>query len=364
MAPNPPPVFQPTPAPPAPQATTLAPSAGIVAVIPPAATETDSGVVLDADMEREQALRESLMHGMGGLSLVDYHQPYFPVQLSDNFLYTGGEGRLRERTERNLNDEEAGVPKLEKTTIRELRDREREKERERDWERRESDKSRDRGDMRRRRSVSRPGRRRAESVGPVEGKRPRWTRISREIVSIRAVEEIGYRFEPHADSVTIHKVLTREDIDELVELTSAIRGRKERERGGADRRDERRDERHRDRDRDRRDDRDRLEREREGARERRDRDRGRGEREHGHRYTHSHPPHLEMPLHPPMGMAPAPAPAPPQGPPPPPQAPAPPQFHAAPLTAGVPRGNGLVENPAEPGTFLAYRRAPPKPAGF
>lgn len=362
---------------PPPQQTTLHPSAGIVAVIPPAATEADHGVVYDADMDRETMMQNQLIPGMGGLTFTDPN-PYpnyfgMPVQLSDKFLYQGGEGRLRSKEERNLNDEEAGVPKLVKTTIGALRDREAEKERERDWDRGGRDKSRDRGDVRRRRSVSRPAgeRRRAGSVGPVENKKPRWTKISREIISERAVVEMGYDFKPLPDAITIFKVLTLDEIDDLVDLSRKIReGRKpsgrgdrdRRDRGGRDDRDGERD-RHRDdrRDRDDRDrDRDRGPRDR---RERRLRDSWQGN-PHG-----GHPGHIDMPmapLHPAPAPALAPHPPPPgsaHGGPPPPPAPAPPQFHAPPMT-GPSMAGGLVANPNEPGTYLQYRRNPPKAQGF
>ena len=339
----------------APQQMTLDPSAGIVAVIPPGAmNEGDSGVVLDADMEREFMMRQSFMTGMGALSLDTQPSQYYnmPVQLSDKFLYQ--EGRLREKNERNLSDEEAGGAKLVQTTINEVRDR----ENERDWDPRDRERSRDRDNRRRRRSLSRPGgtRRRAGSAGPVEGKKPKWTRISREILSQRAVEEMGYLFEPLEDSITIFKVLSRNDIDKLVELSIKIRKGRDRDR---------------DRDRDR------------GDRNGRDRDRDRDRRDRRHRDSwQGKPPqgHMEMPMpmpgvpHPGMmaarapapapAMAPAPAPpAPPQSAPPPP-APAPPAFHAAPMMVGQPKAGGLVENLNMPGTYLQYRRVPPKPAGF
>ncbi|KAF8465692.1 hypothetical protein BDZ91DRAFT_726704 [Kalaharituber pfeilii] len=62
------------------------------------------------------------------------------------------------------------------------------------------------------------------SAGPIEGKQWKWTRISREILSQRAVEQMGYQFEPHEDSITIYKVLMRDEIDHLVELSMSIRG--------------------------------------------------------------------------------------------------------------------------------------------
>lgn len=382
VPPPPPPVVQQAVAPaPPPQQTTLHPSAGIVAVIPPAATEVDHGVVYDADMDRETMIQNQLIPGMGGLTFTDPN-PYanyfgMPVQLSDKFLYQGGEGRLRSKEERNLSDEEAGAPKLVKTTIGALRDREAEKERERDWDRRDRDKSRDRGDPRRRRSVSRPAgeRRRAGSAGPVEGKKPRWTRISREIISERAVMELGYEFKPLPDAITIFKVLTRDDIDELVELSSKIReGRKPSGRGDRDRRDRGdRDDRdgERDRHRDNRRDRDDRDRDRDrdrdprDRRERRHRDSWHGGKPHG-----GHLGHVDMPMGPHPAPAPAPAPPPPPPgsvhggpPPPPPPAPAPPQFHAPQMT-GPSMAGGLVANPNEPGTFLGYRRNPPKAQGF
>ncbi|KAF8429096.1 hypothetical protein EV426DRAFT_702888 [Tirmania nivea] len=384
----PPVVQQVVAAAPPPQQTTLHPSAGIVAVIPPAATEADHGVVYDADMDRETMMQNQLIPGMGGLTFTDPN-PYanyfgMPVQLSDKFLYQGGEGRLRSKEERNLSDEEAGAPKLVKTTIGALRDREAEKERERDWDRRDRDKSRDRGDRgdtRRRRSVSRPAgeRRRAGSAGPVEGKKPRWTRISREIISERAVMEMGYDFKPLPDAITIFKVLTRDEIDDLVDLSRKIReGRKPSGRGDRDRRDRGdRDDRDGERDRHRDDRRDRDDRDRDrdrdpqDRRERRHRDSWHGGKSHG-----VHQGHIAMPMagapHPPPAPAPAPPPPPPGsvhgGPPPPPPAPAPPQFHAPPMTGqpmtGPPMAGGLVVNPNEPGTFLKYRRNPPKPQGF
>lgn len=355
------------------QQTTLSHSAGIVAVIPSGGMGGDSGLVLDADMDRDQAFHDSFMQGMSGLTLMDTnpnpYANYYPVQLSDNFLYQGGEGRLRSKEERNLDDEEAGAPKVVKTTINAVR----EKERERDGDKRDNDKGR------RRRSLSRPAgdRRRAGSVGPVEGKKPRWTRISREIISQRAVEERGYKFEPLADAITIYKVLSRDEIDDLVEHSRKIReGRKpgRRERGEREDRDRERSDRDRHRD-DRRDrePRDREDRDHRDRPERRHRDSWHGGKPHG-----GHPGHIDMPMpgmqgmHPMMG-APAPAPAPPPpppasmhgGPPPPPPAPAPPPFHAPQMQMkGQQRAGGLVEDPNEPGTFLQYRRNPPKAGQF
>jgi len=326
-------------------------------------------------------MQNQMIQGMGGMTFTDPN-PYanyfgMPVQLSDKFLYQGGEGRLRSKEERNLSDEEAGAPKLVKTTIGALRDREAEKERDRDWDRRDRDKSRDRGDPRRRRSVSRPAgeRRRAGSAGPVEGKKPRWTRISREIISERAVKEVGYDFKPLPDAITIFKVLTRDEIDELVDLSRKIReGRKPSGRG--DRRDRGdRDDRDGERDRHRDDRRDRDDRDRDRDRDPRDRrDRRHRDSWHAGGKPHGgHPGHIDMPMGAPH-LAPAPAPAPPPpppgsthgghgGPPPPPPAPAPPQFHAPQMT-GPSMAGGLVANPNEPGTFLQYRRNPPKAQGF
>ena len=392
QAPPPPPVAPvPPPAPavvqqvvtaaPPPQQTTLNPSAGIVAVIPPAA-EADHRVVYDADMDREAMMQTQLIPSMGGLTLADPN-PYtnyfgMPVELSDKFLYQGSEGRLRSKEERNLSDEEAGAPKLIKTTIGALRDREAEKDRERDWSRRDRDKSHGRGDPRRRRSVSRPPgeRRRAGSAGPVEGQQPTWTRISTEIVSVRAVIKSGYDFKPGPGVVTIFKVLTRDEIDDLVDLSRKIReGRKPSGRGDRDRRD--RDDRDRERDRHRDDRRDKDERDRDRDRDPRDRpERRHRDSWHGGKPHGGHPGHIEMPMVPHPGMmsapAPAPAPAPPPPPPPgsvhggqppPPPAPAPPPFHAPPMTGPLMAG-GLVANPNEPGTFLQYRRNPPKAQGF
>lgn len=73
------------------------------------------------------------------------------------------------------------------------------------------------------RSRSRPAPR-SRSRGPSEPPEdPLWTKISRDIVSKRAVLVRGYEHEEVPNSIIIYRVLNEEEIDDLVELSDKIR---------------------------------------------------------------------------------------------------------------------------------------------
>lgn len=70
--------------------------------------------------------------------------------------------------------------------------------------------------QRRSRSAT-PRRRRSINAGE-----PRWTKISTDIVTRRAVEVIGYDFQEQEDSILIFQILNEAQIDELIELSEGI----------------------------------------------------------------------------------------------------------------------------------------------